>query len=136
MASCATICSTVLRRHAFERARHRFLAKAAELLEQRPRRGGQEQPLGAAISRIGPALDQTAVAELVEQPGQRDRLQIEHFGQLRLVEALEAIEPDQHRPLGAGHPELRRLVVGIGPQQARYIIENKGEFSVLAKAGA
>ena len=33
------------------------------------------------------------------------------------------------RPICATHAELRRLLVGIIPQQARYIIENKGKFS-------
>ena len=39
--------------------------------------GGQKQPLGAAIFGIGTALDQAVVAKPVEQPGQRDRLQVE-----------------------------------------------------------
>ena len=77
--------------------------------EQRPRRRRQEQPLGAAVVGIGAALDQAAVAKPVEQPGQRDRLQIEHFGEFGLLETLEAVEPRQHRPLGPGDSELAAL---------------------------
>ena len=41
---------------------------------------------------IGPALDQAAFAQLVEQPGQRNRLQVEHLGQFGLLETLGPIE--------------------------------------------
>ena len=129
--SCPTICSTVPAATPSSAPRHRLLAKRRQLLEHRPRRVGQEQPLGTTISRIGPALDQTAVAQFVEQPGQRDRLQIQHFRQFRLVEALGTIELGQAPPIARGYTELCRLVVGIGPQQTRYIIENEGEFPIL-----
>ena len=107
-----------------------LLAEFGEPLEQRPRRRRQKQALGAAVAGIGPALDQAAVAELVEQAGERDRLQVEHVGEFGLVEALGTLEPDQHGPLRPGDAELRRLVVGIGPQQTGYIVENEAEFAI------
>ena len=42
----------------------------------------------------------------------------------------------QHRPLGAGHAETARLLVRIGPQQAAYIVDRKGEFPIFAADGA
>ena len=55
----------------------------------------------------------------------RDRLQVEHLGELGLLEALEAVEPGQHRPFRPRHAEAPRLVVRVGPQQASYIIDRK-----------
>ena len=79
-----------------------------ELLQAAAAPPGEKQALGAAVVGIGTPLDQAAVAQLVEQPGQRDRLQIEHFGEFGLVEAFGTVEPDQHGPLRPGHAELRR----------------------------
>src|SRR5580658_8924816 len=45
-----------------ERRCHQLLAKIAELIQERPRRWRKEEPFGAAVDRIGPALDQAAVA--------------------------------------------------------------------------
>src|ERR1700730_13388172 len=47
-----------LTRNAGERGFHHVLAKRAKLLEHRPRRRRQKQPLGAAIVGIRTALDQ------------------------------------------------------------------------------
>ena len=114
---------------AVEHRLHHVLAELGEAVEQRPRGRRQVQPLGAAVVRIGAALDQAVVGQPVEQPGQRDRLQVEDFGELGLLEALGAVEPQQHRPLRAGHAELARPLVGIGPQQAGYVHDCKGDFS-------
>src|SRR5580692_3617332 len=98
-----------LARHAVKRRGHHVLAKLAEPFEQRSRRGGEKQPLGAAIVGIGTALDQPVLAQPIEQPGQSDRLQIEHFSELRLLQPLETIKPNQHRPLRPGHAKLAAL---------------------------
>ena len=119
---------------AVEYAGHQGFADHGEPLEQRPCRRHQEQPLGAAVVRVGTALDQAAVAQPVDQPGQRDRLQVEHFRQFRLLDPLRPFEPDQHRPLGAGHAEGGCLLVSVGPQEAGYVTDKKGHFSAGAAA--
>jgi hypothetical protein len=50
-----------------------------------------------------------------------------------LLKALGAVKPDQYDPLGARDPELRRLMIGVGPQHARYVIDTEAEFSVEGK---
>src|SRR5580692_6181966 len=55
-----------LARNAGQRRRHHVLAKRAKLLEHRPRRRRQEQPLSATVVGIRAALDQAVVAEPVE----------------------------------------------------------------------
>ena len=99
------------------------------MFKKRPCRWREKQSFGAAVVRIGSAFDQATLGQLVEQSGQGDGLQVEHLGELGLVEALGAVEPHQNGPLGPGHTKLRRLVVCIGPQQARYITDNEAEFS-------
>ena len=68
-------------------------AELGEPFEQRPRGRREIQPLGAPIVRVGAPLDQAVVAQPVDQPRQRDRLDVEHFGEFRLLEALIALEP-------------------------------------------
>ena len=101
-----------------------------EPLEQRPCRRREKQAFRPAVAGIGPALDQAAVAKLVEEACERNRLQVEHVGEFGLVQALGTLQPYQHGPLRPGDAELRRLVVGIGPQQTGYIIENEAEFAI------
>ncbi|MFZ0775820.1 MAG: hypothetical protein WAM74_04960, partial [Xanthobacteraceae bacterium] len=60
----------------------------------------------------------------------RDRLQVEHFGEFRLFETLESVEPDEDDPLGPRNAELARFVIRIGAEHPSYIIESKGEFSI------
>src|SRR6202008_2609464 len=55
---------------------------------------------------------------------------VEHFGELRLLQPLEAIEPHQHRPLRPGDAKLSAPVIRIGSQHAGYIIDSESEFSV------
>src|SRR5262249_44512363 len=59
----------------------------------------------------------------------RDRLQVEHLGKLRLLEAFVPVDPRQHSPLRARDSELPRALVGIGLQQTSYVHDHKGEFA-------
>ncbi len=63
-----------------QHGRHHVLAKPRQSVEDRPRGRRQIEPLGAPIVRIGTALNQAPVAQTVDQPGQRDGLQVEHLG--------------------------------------------------------
>ena len=130
--------------HAFDgsrskRRRAQFPASSSpsvrQPVEQRSRGRREVQAVRAAIVRVGPALDQAVVGQPVEQPRKRDRLQVEHVGKFRLFETLIAIKAHQHRPLGAGDAELPGLLVGIGPQQARYVADCKGEFPFAGCGG-
>ena len=91
-----------LARHALERFPHHVLAELTEALQQRPCRRRQEQPLGPAVIGIGAAFDQAVLAQPVEQAGQSDRLEVEHFGKFGLLEALKAVEPRRAPPIAPG----------------------------------
>src|SRR5256885_2342692 len=54
-----------------------LLDLARDAVEQRACGRGEVKPFGAAIIRVGPALDQAVVAKPVDEPGQRDRLNVE-----------------------------------------------------------
>src|ERR1700691_5180751 len=94
-----------------KRRRHQLFAELAQALDDRARGFGQIEAFGAAVVGIGTALDQTAIAKPVEQPGQRDRLQVEHFSQFGLLQPLKAVEPRQHYPLGVSDAKLVAFVV-------------------------
>jgi hypothetical protein len=80
--------------------------------------------------RTGAALDQFIVGQAVEQAGERDRLQVENFGEFRLLEALRAVDSNQHRPLRARNTELTRPLIGISLDHSGYVHDRKGEFSI------
>jgi hypothetical protein len=45
------------------------------------------------------------------------------------------LQPRHDSPLGAGNAEPARALIRVSPQQASYIIENKGKFSAgIARA--
>ncbi len=112
-----------------QRRAHHVLGQVVEAFDQGAGSGHQKQPFRPTIRRVRTPLDQAAIRQPVEEPGQRDRLQIEHFSEFGLFEPLEAIKPHQHRPLGPGHAELPRLGVGEGLEHSRYIIDREGKFS-------
>ena len=87
---------------ALEHGSHHVLAKLGEPVHQRPRERGQMQALGAPVVRIGTALDHAVRAQPVDQPRQRDRLQVEHFGEFRLLQPLGVLQPRHARPIGRG----------------------------------
>ncbi len=97
--------------------------RLAQPLEHGSGRRREKEPFGAPIVGIGTPLDQAAVAKLVEQARQRDRLKVEHFGKLGLLQPLEPVEAHQHDPLGAGHAELAGFLIRIGPEHSSYVIE-------------
>src|SRR5579859_1749379 len=113
-----------------KRRRHQVLAEIAEFFEEWPCRRREKQSLGAAVDRVGAPLDQAALRQLVEQAGQRNRLQVQNLGQLGLFQAFGSVEPYQHHPLSPRDAKLRSPVVRVGSQHASYVIECKGEFSI------
>src|SRR6202007_2553204 len=86
--------------------------------------------LGAAVDRIGTPLDEAALAQLVEQTRQRNRLQVQDLGQFGLLQSFGPVQPDQDNLLGARNAELRGPVVCVGSQHASYVIECEGKFSI------
>jgi hypothetical protein len=99
------------------------IAELGEPLEERAGRRCEVQPVGAAIVRVGPALDQSTGAESIQKARQRDRLQVEHFSELGLLEPLEPVEPREDRPLCPRHAEPASFLISIGSQHASHIIE-------------
>ncbi len=121
--------SIVVRVQPLEHRSHHVVAQLGEPVHQRTRQRGEMQALGPAIGRIEAALDHAVRAQAVDQPRDGNRLQVEHLGQFRLLEALVIFEPGHDGPLGAGDPQPAGPLVRIGAQQARYIIESKSKFT-------
>ena len=112
-----------------EHGLHHVLAELGEPVHQRPRLGREIEPLRTPIVGVCASLDQAVGTETIHQPGQRDRLQVEHLGEFRLLQALVRLQPGQHRPLGACHTELACPMVRVGAEQAAYITDQKSKFA-------
>ena len=99
------------------------IAQAVEIVDELLALRGQEQAVGATVLRIVPPFEQTMLDQAVEQPHQRDRLQLEHVGEIDLGQALVLPQSKQHDPLGAGGPSLLGAVIDIIAQQPRTLYE-------------
>ena len=69
-------------------------------------------------------------AQPVDQPRQRNRLNIQQFCKLRLLQSLFLLQLHQHRPLRAGDAVPRGLLVGIGADRALQVGEREHEMVV------
>jgi len=114
---------------AFQRGRGQFGAQPCELGEQRARGLAQIETVDAAVVVVAAALDPAIVAELVDQPRQRDRLHLHLLGEFRLLQAFLAFYLGQHGPLRAGDAVTRSLLVGVDPDPA-----NKDRITDWAKS--
>ena len=108
---------------------HHVLTELGEPVHQRARERRQMEALGASVVRIEAALDHSVGTQPVDEARQGDRLQVEHFGEFGLLQALGMFQPGHHGPLGTGDAKPARALVGVGPQQAGYIIENERKFT-------
>ena len=120
---------------AVERGRRQFGAKPGELAEQGTRGLAQIEAVDTAVVLVAAAFDPAIVAELVDQPRQRDRLHLHLFGEFRLLEPLGALDLGQNRPLRAGDAVARRLPVGISAHHPLYLAKRKQEVHIHGTAG-
>ena len=112
-----------------ERPAHHVLGQGAERAQRRRRLLGEIEPMRAPVGRIVAPLDQTGRGQLVDQAAEGDRRDVERLGEFALLDALAALEPRQHRPLGARRVEFARALVGIGAQQARHVVQREAELA-------
>jgi hypothetical protein len=70
-----------------------------------------------------PALQQTVLDQTVEQPHQRDRLQLEHVCEIDLGQALLLAQPKKHDPLRARSASLLGSVIDIIAQEPGALVE-------------
>src|ERR1700748_1664099 len=69
---------------AVKRGGGEFGAQPRELAEQRASRLEQMRSIGASVARVAAPLDPVVLAELVDQPRQRDRLHLHLLGEFGL----------------------------------------------------
>jgi hypothetical protein len=119
---------------AVKRGRRQFGAKPGELAEQWPRSLAQIEAVDAAVVLVAAAFDPAIIAELVDQPRQRDRLHLHQFGEFRLLQALGSFDLGQNRPLCAGDAVARRLPVGIGTHHSLHLAEREQEVHIHGTA--
>src|SRR5471030_73682 len=78
------------------------VAKTVEIVDKLAAGAREKQAVGPAISGIGPPLQEPMLDQAVEQANQRDRLQLEHVGEVDLRQSFLLPQSEQYDPLRAG----------------------------------
>src|SRR5689334_7587158 len=106
------------------------IAQAVEIVDELPAFRGEKQAVGAAVLRIVTPLEQAMFDEAIEQPHQRDRLQLEHIGEIDLRQALLLAQPKQHDPLRARGAAALGTVRDEVSQQPRTLDDLRNELAL------
>jgi hypothetical protein len=77
---------------------------------------GKMQPPGAAIGRVGTALDKTCIGEAINHAADGNGFDIERFREPGLVDAFRSRQDEQHLPLGAADAKAARTAIEATPQ--------------------
>ena len=80
---------------------------------------GDVKPPCTAIFRIADSFDETRLFQPVDDPAERDRLQIQHIGELDLPQSRHPRQLEQHFPLGASNPQANSQAVERLTQRVR-----------------
>src|SRR5579859_1839319 len=105
------------------------IAKAVEIVDELLAARGQEQAVGAAVLWIVAPLEQALLDQTIEQPHQRDRLQLEHLGKIDLREAFFLAQPKQHDPLRARRAAALGAIVDEVAQEPRALHELRDKLA-------
>src|SRR5207249_3782684 len=90
----------------------------------------QLQPPDAAILRIGPALDETACLQPVDEAPDGDGLDLDDRRKLVLRESRLALEMSQDHPLGPRHPAGAGALVRPRSHLPGDVVEQDQEFRI------
>ena len=101
--------------------------EGADLLHHGLGLGGQVELDGAPVGGVVAALHQPRFLQPVDQAAERDRLDLEDFGERRLADALVARELRNRAPLGLGEAERLGAAVEAAPHQPRHIVHQEAE---------
>ena len=94
--------------NAGQRPPHDVFSERAELAQRRRRFVGEIETVGAPVGCIVPPLDEARNGQFVDQAADRDRREVESFGQFVLLDALAALQAREDRPLRAGCAKFAR----------------------------
>src|SRR6516165_11511270 len=116
-------------RHVTQNIDCNCVGEPVEIIHEPTALSGQEQPVGAPVLGIVPTLQQTVLNQTVEQPYQRDRLQLEHVCEIDLGQALLLTQPKKHDPLRARGTSLLGSVIDIVAQEPRALVELRNKLA-------
>ena len=92
----------------------------------------QLQPPDPAVPRIGPALDEAARLQPIDQAADGDRLDLDDRRQLVLGKSRLALEVRQDHPLGSRHPPGAGALVRPRAHLPGNVVEQHQELGVEA----
>ena len=89
-----------------------------DLFDDRLRLRCEVQLHGSPVRRVAPPLDPACALHPVDEPADRDRLDLEAFGERCLTHALGARDVDDRAPLRLGESERLQPPIEAAAQQA------------------
>ena len=107
----------------------------SQQLQRRPALGRQIEAVGAPVALMRPPLHQALLAQPVDEAHERDGLNLQGVGQLRLGHALAPLQPEQHAPLRPRHAVTARTLVHEGARGARRIDELEQHLALGGDGG-
>ncbi len=120
----------LFRGEAGQRLGAHLAADRDHLGEERLRLLGDEELPGAPVVRIGTALDPAGLRHAVEEPRQRDRLDLQQLGEAGLVDALVIDEIGQDLALRAGQAQAFGALVEALAEQPRGLVQDEAEAAI------
>jgi hypothetical protein len=99
----------------------------SEFLDERLRLCGDMKPPGTTVGGIGNPFNQRSFFEPVNDPRQRNWLDVEHVGKLDLAKAGLSFEAEQDLPLGAGNAHAARTAIEGFAEGVRGFTDLKGK---------
>src|SRR5436190_10225705 len=118
------------RRYAARRLVERIGGARVHLLENRLRLWGQIELHCAPIERVHAALDPARALHAVDEPRQRDRLDLEALGESRLGHAFAARQMHDRAPLGLRETQRLQAPVHAAPKEAGDVRHEKTQGAV------
>ena len=106
--------------------------EVAQATEDLSRRTEQQ---AASLEETAAALDQVGGFQPIERAAERDRLDLENFGERALLDALVAREIGERLPLRARQPEMAGPLFEALAQEARGVVEDEAEGLLVGPGG-
>jgi len=118
------------RRQARHALGHHVVRARVDLFDDRLRLRREVKLHGSPVGRVATPLDPAGALHAVDEPADRDRLDLEAFGERRLAQALGARDVHERAPLRLGEAERLQPAIEAAPQHASDVSDQHAKAPV------